>query len=120
MERAFLIQALMIQELVLDEDPDNLEALHAVHILLGGLSYELTTLLEQALSSIEAFLEHVSQGSAERGECFWQNLSAQDINPRMLAAFLHHLVASVSLFASVATSISALVFVRFAQPLLFR
>ena len=86
----------MVQELVLDEDPDNFEALHAVQILLDRRSDELTPLLEQALSSLEGFLEHVSQGGSEAGECFWQNLSSQDTNPRMLAAFLHHLVASVS------------------------
>ncbi len=86
--------------MVLDEDPDNAEALHAVHILLDGLSSDLPTFLGQALSSLEVFVERGNHEGAETG-CFWQNLSAHDINPRMLSAFLHQLVSSVNLFPGV-------------------
>lgn len=91
---------LSFQEVALDEDPDNVEAAHAVQILTEGLSTELPKLLDLASVAMEELLRAIEQGQ-EDGGSFWQNLTASETNPRALAAFLNQLVVSVCLCLSV-------------------
>ncbi len=72
----------------MDEDPDNREAEHAVHLLASQISSDLFDRLKSVVSSLLV----VVSGSMESFEdVFWQKLVENDINPRAITVFINYI-----------------------------
>ncbi len=72
----------------MDEDPDNREAEHAVHLLTSQISSDLFDRLNSVVSSLLI----VVSGSMETFEdIFWQKLVENDINPRAITVFINYI-----------------------------